>query len=135
MKKIGEYVFSMCTKLNTIEVDSNNSVFTSRDKNGKNCDVIIKKGSYTQTLLYGANGVDGKITIPEGVTSIEVEAFRGRIGLTEITLPKTLTSISKNAFDYCKNLKIINNASRLELTIKSNEYGGVAYYATTINKI
>ena len=135
VEKIGEYVFSMCTNLNSIEVSPNNSFFTSRDKNGNNCDVIIKKGSYTQTLLYGANGVDGKIIIPEGVTNIGVEAFRGRVGLTEITLPKTLSSISNNAFDYCKNLKVVNNASRLELTLKSNDHGGVAYYATTINKI
>lgn len=135
VKEIGIYVFSMCTNLAQIEVDSNNKVFTSRDSSGNNCNVIIKKGSYTQTLLYGGANPDGTLVIPNGVTSIEVEAFRGRLKLVEITLPKSLSSIKNNAFDYCQNLKVINNASKLVLTPKSSEHGGIAYYATTINII
>lgn len=135
VEKIGEYVFSMCTSLAGLEVDPQNKVFTSRDSNGINCNVIIQKGSYSQTLLYGGAGEDGKLVIPEGVTTIGVEAFRGRLLLTEITLPKSLYSIKNYAFDYCQNLKTINNKSKLSLVCKSNENGGVAYYATTINVI
>lgn len=135
VESIGEYVFSMCTGLSSIEVDSKNKVFTSRDSNGVNANVIIKKGSYSQTLIYGGANADGTLVIPEGVNYIGVEAFRGRTLLNEITLPKSLYSISDNAFDYCENLKIINNKSKLTLTVKSKEHGWVAYYATTINVI
>ena len=73
--------------------------------------------------------------IPSGVTSIGIEAFRGRLKLTEITIPKTVTTIKDNAFDYCQNLKTINNASKLVFEINSSTYGGIARYATTINII
>lgn len=132
---IGEYVFSMCTSLSNIEVDIENKTFTSRDSSGNNCNVIIKIGSYTQTLLYGGANEDGTLIVPSSVTTIGIEAFRGRLKLTEITIPKSVYSINDYAFDYCKNLKVINNASNLVFELKSNSYGGIAYYATTINKI
>jgi hypothetical protein len=42
-----------------------------------------------------------KIEIPEGVTEIGKEAFRGCSQLTEVTLPSTITSIGENAFADC----------------------------------
>ena len=135
VSKIGIYVFSMCTSLSGIEVDINNKIFTSRDKNNVNCNVIIQNGSYSQTLIYGGCGSDGKLVIPEGVNYIDVEAFRGRLLLVEITLPKSLSAIREHAFEYCQNLKTINNKSKLNLTLKSSENGKVAYYAEIINTI
>ena len=45
-----------------------------------------------------------KIEIPEGVTEIGKEAFRGCSQLTEVTLPSTITSIGENAFADCTAL-------------------------------
>lgn len=132
---IGQYVFSMCSGLSKLSVDPKNATFTSRDSNGTEANVIIKKGSYSQTLLYGGCSEDGTLIVPNGVTSIETEAFRGRLLLKEITIPKTVTSIKDYAFDYCKNLNTIYNASKLVFEIKSNSYGGIAYYATNIYNI
>lgn len=133
--KIGEYVFSMCTNLSELKVDKDNKTFKSIDNSNNECNVIIQKGSYTQTLLYGGANEDGTLVIPSGVTSIGIEAFRGRLKLTEITIPKTVTTIKDYAFDYCQNLKTINNASKLVFEINSSTYGGIARYATTINII
>jgi len=47
-----------------------------------------------------AAGITG-LVIPEGVVAIGEKAF-ARSGLTEITLPFTLTDIARNAFDGCK---------------------------------
>ena len=47
------------------------------------------------------------IVIPEGVTSIEGQAFDGCSNLTSISLPKTLTSIDKKAFSECSSLSSI----------------------------
>ena len=49
-----------------------------------------------------------KIEIPEGVTEIGKDAFRGCSQLTEVTLPSTITSIGENAFADCPNLTIID---------------------------
>lgn len=48
-----------------------------------------------------------KIEIPEGVTEIGKEAFRGCSQLTEVTLPSTITSIGENAFADCDALAVI----------------------------
>ena len=51
--------------------------------------------------------VNGKYTIPEGVTSIGCEAFCDCESLTSITIPNSVTSIGKRAFAYCTSLTSI----------------------------
>ena len=46
-------------------------------------------------------------TIPEGVTSIGDSAFAGCSGLTSVTIPNSVTSIGNNAFNGCKSLASI----------------------------
>ena len=40
-------------------------------------------------------------TIPNGVTSIGVQAFFGCDSLTKVTIPDSVTNISGSAFDNC----------------------------------
>ncbi len=49
------------------------------------------------------------VTIPEGVTSIGEDAFRGCSALTEVNFgaDSQLTSIGRRAFEYCSNLTSI----------------------------
>lgn len=46
------------------------------------------------------------ITIPESVTSIGGLAFEGCSGLTNVIIPNSVTSIGLNAFDGCIGLTI-----------------------------
>ena len=48
------------------------------------------------------------INIPDGVTSIESETFRGCSGLTSINIPEGVTSIGEGAFRNCSGLTSIN---------------------------
>lgn len=49
-----------------------------------------------------------EVVIPKGVTSIGDRAFDGCESLTSITIPKSVTSIGKDAFeDVSDNFKII----------------------------
>ena len=117
---IGDCAFSGCSGLTSIIVDSNNTVYDSRD----NCNAIIEKA--TNTLIAGCqntvipNGVTsiGKeafrgcsdltsITIPNSVTSIGIRAFSGCSGLTSVTIPNSVTSIGDNAFYWCSDLTSI----------------------------
>ena len=50
-----------------------------------------------------SNNTITSITLPEGLTSIEDEAFSG-CNLTSITIPESVTSIGKSAFDICSGL-------------------------------
>jgi len=62
--------------------------------------------------ITGFIGPAGALAIPTNisgltVTGIEDQAFYDQIGLTSITIPRTVTSIGVNAFEYCANLTAI----------------------------
>ena len=60
----------------------------------------------TKLDIYAFNGCTGltEITIPSGVTEIGDSAFRGCTGLTEITIPTRVTKIGQYAFQGCTGL-------------------------------
>ena len=53
--------------------------------------------------FYGCSGLTS-LTIPSGVTSISEYAFYGCSGLTSLTIPSSVTSIGNYAFDGCRGL-------------------------------
>jgi hypothetical protein len=62
---------------------------------------VYALGSNALLFTYSLTGID----IPEGVTEIGFQAFKGCTELTNITLPKSLTVIEGMAFDACSDLK------------------------------
>ena len=95
---IGDDAFSNCPKLETILVSQYNSIYDSRNS----CDAIIDTD--LNKLVVGCKGT----TIPNTVTSIGNNAFKGCTGLTSITIPASVTSIGSNAFESCTSLASIN---------------------------
>ena len=91
---IGGCTFFGCTSLTSIKVDTGNNKYDSRD----NCNAIIATSS--NTLIAGCKNT----TIPNSVTSIGYEAFRGCYALTSITIPNSVTSIGNRAFRECNSL-------------------------------
>ena len=94
---IGEEVLVRCSSLTSIEVDSENTIYDSRD----NCNAIIETA--TNTLIQGCQNT----IIPNGVTSIGGSAFSGCKNLTSITIPNSVTSIGESAFYDCSSLTVI----------------------------
>ncbi len=90
---LGEKMFSGCTSLESITVDSDNPTFDSRE----NCNAIIRTA--TNTLVEGCNTT----VIPASVTIIGKNAFSQR-GLTTYTVPDNITEIGAGAFSGCKSL-------------------------------
>ena len=97
VKNIGNYAFVTCSGLASIIVDSDNTIYDSRD----NCNAIIQTG--TSTLLSGCKNT----IIPNSVSSIGGYAFYGCTGLTSVTIPNSVKSIKENAFNYCSGLASI----------------------------
>ena len=100
---IQENAFNNCTNLRTITTSAtvihprafNNTAFVSSFEDGM---VILNH----VLIVYNGNATD--VTIPEGVTHINQEAFQGR-RIVNISLPSTLVSIGDNAFSNCTALQ------------------------------
>ena len=58
-------------------------------------------------LLEEYTGSDSSVSIPEGVTNIEVKAFDGCEELTSVILPKGIRSIGEKAFNECAALTTV----------------------------
>lgn len=100
VKSIDRYAFGGAPNISKITVSPGNPYFDSRE----NSNGIIETS--TNTLIYGFKNT----TIPNGVTSIGVEAFAG-YDLQSITIPSSVTTIGEGAFWGCNSLKtVINNA-------------------------
>ena len=87
-------IFHDCSSLESIIVDKNNPVYDSRN----NCNAIIS--TEYNTLISGCCNT----IIPNSVTKIGYEAFRGCSSLTNIVIPKSVTIIDNCAFMDCNNL-------------------------------
>ncbi|MCR5623956.1 MAG: leucine-rich repeat domain-containing protein [Lachnospiraceae bacterium] len=89
VKTIGAYAFSGCVNMDTVNFS------------GSTLDSV-------GTGAFQGNGNLHKISIPEGVTTIEASTFEGCQNLNTIHLPETLTTISDNAFSNCNNIHEMN---------------------------
>ncbi len=67
----------------------------------------------TQTLVWAPLAVSD-VTIPTGVVNIDEDAFRNNDMVNSLTMPDTITTIDKGAFDGCKSLKKIHLSASLK---------------------
>ena len=107
---IGMGAFNTCKALTSIIVDSGNTTYDSRE----NCNAIIETGS--NTLIAGCQNT----IIPNSVTKIYLEAFRGCSSLTAITIPNSVTSIRGWAFSGCSLLDTIYVEATTPPTLEYN---------------
>ena len=116
--------FYGCDNLETIVVEAGNQYYDSRD----NCNAIIETA--TNTLIFGCKGstfpasvIIGKgsfkectmtsLEIPDGVTTIEENAFNSCHNLETVTL-QSVTFIGQFAFSYCDKLKTVTLPASLD---------------------
>ena len=94
LNELGNQAFSILTKLETIEVDSKNTVFYSSSN------ALIQK----EDKMMVVSSMDA--TIPSDVLILGESLFAG-LETKSITIPKTVTKISKGVFFLCSNLEAI----------------------------
>lgn len=93
VKRIDESAFYGCWKIESIVVAEDNPCYSS--SNG----LLLSKNG--RRLIAGVNG---DVTIPEGVTTIDASAFVDRLDLTSVSIPESVTNIGAAAFSQCRSL-------------------------------
>ena len=120
VETINSYAFKYCYALTAFYVDPENANYSS-DARG----VLFDKDQ--TVLLQAPRAISGEYTIPEGVVSINDEAFED-CGLTSVTLPDSLVSIGYDAFYNCDSLSSITIPAGVE-TIGSYAFGSCSSLA------
>ena len=111
--EIGERAFAYCCRLTEINVDSENTVYSSL--NGL---LLSKNGD---TLVSCPAGMEGEFSIPEGIKTIGASAFSGCYGITSVTIPYGVTGIEICAFWSCDGLTSVTIPGSV------NEIGRLAF--------
>ena len=119
---IGHYAFSQCSKLKNIDVESDNTAYSS--ENG----VLFNK-SKTKLIQYPINKVGTSYNIPNSVTDILTSAFRF-CHLVTIKIPNSVIVLYDFAFGYCHNLTSVSIGNQVD----SISYGGF-YDCTALKHI
>ncbi len=97
VEKIGDYAFWGCNSLEFIEVNKDNSKFSSVDG------VLFNKEK-TKLIQYPVGNNRTEYQIPNGIVEIGNWAFNNCHNLTNIILPNSVKKINANAFNECQNL-------------------------------
>ncbi|NLA76688.1 MAG: leucine-rich repeat protein [Clostridiales bacterium] len=115
VKEIVPGSFVLCEKLTEINVDPENTVYSSLDG------VVFNKA---QTRLIACpSGTQGVYTIPESVDTVWASAFEQCFKLTQVKMFDTVKVIGEKAFAYCSALKSIDLSDNLT-TIGANAFRG-----------
>lgn len=101
--EIGYYAFVNCTALESIEVSAANRSYAS-DEAG----CLFNKNK--TELLLAPSTLSGWYGIPEGVEVIADEAFFECVGLTALSVPKSLNTVGAMAFYLSEDLRHISYA-------------------------
>ena len=143
---IGGYAFEGCTNLQSITLGAgvkeiektafwrcpNLKSFTLSSANGH---LITDKGIlYTKdksTLVLAPPGFSGSYTVLSGTKTVGAYSFYECAGLTDVTIPDSVTVIDEYAFDWCKALKTVRLGSKVE-NIRTYAFARTALTTVTL---
>ena len=123
VKSIGNNAFSNCSSLTSVTIPGTlthiggsafsecyiNNVYISDLAAWCKIDFHDSFGGSSKKYdLYLNNNLVTNLTIPSSVTSIPKFAFEGCKSITSVTIPNSVTSIGKLAFSYCTGLTSVN---------------------------
>ena len=92
---IGTNAFYSCDSLTAITVDEQNGYYTS---DGHGC---LYNKSMTVLIRYPSAAPAAAFAVPEGVETVDTQAFQKCVNLKEVSLPASVTEIALPAFEQC----------------------------------
>lgn len=131
-----EFVFNNCTALEEINVGEENETYSSVDG------VLFNKNKSRLKRFPRAKN-DAVYKIPNGVTTLDGNAFMGCTALTEILIPNSVTVIFEGAFKDCTSLtNVIFEGSQEEWNnVSIGEWGNdyltnatISFAGTTVSE-
>ena len=96
VSSIGVEAFDLA-RCSSIDVEDGNLQYTSSDG------VLFNK-DMTTLICYPCKKPGESYTIPNSVTTIDIDAFHASYNLTSVTIPNSVTSIGESAFFDCNKL-------------------------------
>ena len=145
---IGSFAFEGCTSLTEIKVATKNANYVSINgvlynknkttlmcypagKKDKNYSILDSVTEIDRCAFKGCTSLCA-VTIPNGVTCINIETFMNCTCLTSITIPSSVTSIGGNAFEGCTSLTSITVPDSVTSIGDSAFYGCSSLTSITI---
>ncbi len=107
--KIDSYAFLNCSSLTNVEIhDGLTEIGLDAFSGCTNLTQAIHNGTLFAYMppTYN-NGEAYEYSIPEGISKIASHAFRNCVNLTKVTIGENVTSVGKEAFIGCSNLKSV----------------------------
>lgn len=94
-------IFYIPEKLSKVTVTGNSNLYYTFSNCGNIREINLRNVSLIRTkTFYGCSGLTN-LTLPESLTSIEAHAFEGCSALKSIVLPESLSTIEADAFEGC----------------------------------
>ena len=84
--------------------------------------------------LTAYNGPGGDVTIPDTVTAIGNDVFKGKTNITSVIIPRNVVSIGKNAFSGCTGMVKVTLNEGLQ-TIGEGAFYGAAFGKKGLSEI
>ncbi len=135
--KIGTGAFARCTGLTSIEIPDSVTdlrassfdgctnlkeiIVSEENANYKSVDGVLFNKDMTAVAVY-PQGKEGVYSIPDGITSINYNAFLGCEKLTGVIIPDSVTKICDSAFERCVGL------TSIALPDSLTEIGNYSFY-------
>lgn len=121
---IGEYAFSYCDALKTVNApDSLSDAGGSSFRETPWLEEQVKKSGFglAGNVLIAADKEMTEAVIPDGVTAIAEDTFKGSEKLKKVTIPDSVRSVGRWAFSGCKNLESVH-IGRSAATIREKAF-------------
>ena len=121
---ISENAYCYCMAIESIVVDGENGIYTSRNGSSEECDCLIESATHKVILTcrnsmvpddvesYGSsafanNEVVEEVTIPNGVPIVDYDMFVGCTSLKTLHIAANVTGIAGYTFRDCRELETI----------------------------
>ncbi len=103
-KSVGEIgtAFAECFSIRNFVVDAESENFSSKPGSP----ILYNKDGTAYKYICGQLPA-GEYVIPEGITSIGSNVFKGQLGITGLEIPRSMQSIGNNAFEGCTSLETV----------------------------
>jgi len=107
LRIIDDFAFLFCDKLKSVELPVTGKIIGKAAFKG--CKALADSDGFVVVnhTLYDYCGKDKMAWIPEGVNSIDYEAFYRNNHIRLVRIPESVTMICDSAFDGCKKLVLL----------------------------